>query len=109
MCIRDRGEIHPDVADNYKLGEKTYVAVLDMPSILPNATFDHKYTGIAKYPAVTRDISMVMKKEILAGQVEDIIEQRGGDVYKRQHLAESFVPAKIWPWGGGEDKVCGCR
>ena len=22
---------------------------------------------------------------------------------------ESFVPAKTWPWGGGEDKVCGCR
>ena len=25
------------------------------------------------------------------------------------HPAESFVPAKTWPWGGGEDKVCGCR
>ncbi len=69
-----------------KLGEKTYVAVLDMPSILPNATFDHKYTGIAKYPAVTRDISMVMKKEILAGQVEDIIEQRGGKILESYKL-----------------------
>ena len=37
------GEVHPDVADNYKLGEKTYVAVLDMPEITANATFDHKY------------------------------------------------------------------
>jgi len=36
------GEVHPDVADNYKLGEKTYVAVLDMPEITANATFDHK-------------------------------------------------------------------
>ena len=89
------GEIHPDVADNYKLGEKTYVAVLDMPSILPNATFDHKYTGIAKYPAVTRDISMVMKKEILAGQVEDIIEQRGGKILESYKLFDIYEGSQI--------------
>ena len=40
------------------------------------ATFDRKYAGIAKYPSVTRDISMVMKKEILVGQVEEIIEKK---------------------------------
>lgn len=93
------GEIHPDVTDSYKIGEKTYVAVLDMPSILPYATFEHKYIGIAKYPAVTRDISMVMKKEILAGQIEDLIEQRGGkilesytlfDVYEGSQITEGF-------------------
>ena len=53
-----------------------YVAVLDMPEIIPYATFDRKYTGIAKYPAVTRDISMVVPKEILVGQIEDVIEKR---------------------------------
>ena len=37
-----------------------------------------KYTGIAKYPAVTRDISMVVPKEILVGQIEDVIEKKGG-------------------------------
>ena len=60
------GELHPDVADNYKIGEKAYVAVIDMPALIPCTTFDRKYTGIAKYPAVTRDLSMVMKKYILA-------------------------------------------
>ena len=54
------GEVHPAVMDNYGLGEKTYVAVLDMPQIVEMATFDRKYTGIARYPAVTRDISMIM-------------------------------------------------
>jgi len=66
-----------------------------MPSILPNATFDHKYTGIAKYPAVTRDISMVMKKEILAGQVEDIIEQRGGKILESYKLFDIYEGSQI--------------
>ena len=49
------GEVHPDVADTYGLGERTYIAVLDLPEILPFASFDRKYEGIAKFPAVTRD------------------------------------------------------
>ena len=59
------GEVHPDVADTYGLGERTYIAVLDLPEILPFASFDRKYEGIAKFPAVTRDISMVMPKTVL--------------------------------------------
>ena len=53
------GEVHPEVCDNYDMKTKAYVAVLDMPEILPFATFDRKYAGVAKYPAVSRDISMV--------------------------------------------------
>ena len=41
------GEIHPTVADTYGIGERAYVAVLDMPEILPYASFDRKYEGIA--------------------------------------------------------------
>ena len=67
------GEVHPDVADTYGLGDRTYVAVLDLPEILPFASFDRKYEGIAKFPAVTRDISMLMPKTVLVGEVEKII------------------------------------
>ena len=73
------GEVHPEVADNYGIGTRAYIAVIDMPEIVARATFDRKYTGIAKFPAVTRDISMVMPKEILVGQIEDVIESKGGE------------------------------
>ena len=72
------GEVHPEVADTYGIGERAYVAVIDMPEILEYATFDRKYEGIAKYPAVSRDISMVVPKEILVGQIEDVIAAKGG-------------------------------
>lgn len=79
------GEVHPDVADAYGIGERAYIAVLDMPEVTKYATFDRKYTGIAKYPAVTRDISMVMPKEILAGQVEEVIEAKEELIWKATH------------------------
>ncbi len=89
------GEVHPEVADNYGIGDRAYVAVLDMPAILPYATFDRKYEGIAKYPAVTRDISMVVPKEILAGQIEEVIETKGGAYLERFALFDLYEGSQI--------------
>lgn len=89
------GEVHPDVADTYGLGDRTYVAVLDLPEILPFASFDRKYEGIAKFPAVTRDISMVMPKTVLVGEVEKIIEKRGGKLLEKYNLFDIYEGAQI--------------
>lgn len=89
------GEIHPEVADAYGIGERAYVAVIDMPEILPYATFDRKYTGIAKYPAVTRDISMVVPKKILVGQIEEVIEKNGGAHLESYKLFDLYEGAQI--------------
>lgn len=91
------GELHPDVADNYGIGERAYVAVIDMPEIVERAAFDRKYTGIAKYPSVTRDISMVMPKEILVGQVEEVIEKKGGTNLESFKLFDLYEGAQIKP------------
>jgi len=93
------GEVHPEVCDNYDIGTKTYIAVLDMPEIVPNASFDRKYTGVARFPGVTRDISMVVPKEIPVGDIEAMIRQRGGklleaynlfDIYEGEQIKEGF-------------------
>lgn len=89
------GEIHPDVADNYDIGTRVYVAVLDMPKVVPFASFDRKYEGIAKYPAVTRDISMVVPKSVLAGDIEAVIEQRGGKLLESYELFDIYEGAQI--------------
>lgn len=93
------GEVHPLVLDNYDIGSKAYVAVLDMPNIVPKASFDHKYEGVAKYPAVSRDLSMVVPKSIPVGDIEAMIAQRGGklleevklfDIYEGEQIKEGF-------------------
>ena len=91
------GEVHPDVADNYNIGTRAYVAVLDMPEVVARATFDRKYSGIAKFPAVTRDISMVMPKSIMVGQVEEVIEKMGGKYLESYALFDLYEGAQIKP------------
>ena len=66
-----------------------------MPEIIPFATFDRKYEGIAKYPAVTRDISMVVPREILVGQIEAVIAQRGGKILESYSLFDIYEGSQI--------------
>ncbi len=89
------GEVHPTVAANYSMKERVYVAVIDMPFVVKMADFDRKYTGIAKFPAVTRDLSMVCPKQILAGDIEKIIESNGGSYLESYRLFDIYEGNQI--------------
>lgn len=89
------GEIHPTVAANYAIKERVYVAVLDMPYVVEYASFDSKYRGIAKFPAVTRDLSMVVPKEVLAGDIEKVFDEKGGQYLERYALFDIYEGAQI--------------
>ncbi len=89
------GEVHPIVCDNYDLATKAYVAVIDMPYIVERASFDHKYEGVSKFPAVTRDISMTVPKTILVGDIEKVITQRGGKILESVNLFDVYEGSQI--------------
>ncbi len=91
------GQVHPEVGDNYNIKTDAYVAVLNMEVLTMIATFDRKYEGIAKFPASTRDLSMIMDKSVFVGQIEHVIAKNAGkilescelfDVYEGEQLGE---------------------
>ena len=82
------GELHPDVADTYSIGERTYIVVIDIPTVTEMASFDKKFTGIAKFPAVT-------PKELPVGEVEKIIEKRGGKILESYNLFDIYEGSQI--------------
>ncbi|MCX7708658.1 MAG: phenylalanine--tRNA ligase subunit beta [Clostridia bacterium] len=93
------GEVHPDVLDNFEIGTKAYVAVLEVEKLIGNAGATAQYKHLPKFPAVTRDIAMLVKDEIMVKQIEDIIQQRAGkileeiklfDVYKGKQVPEGM-------------------
>lgn len=89
------GELHPTVADSYGIDSRVYVAVLDMPMITAKATFDKKYEGFARYPAVTRDISLVVPKHILNGQIIETIRKNGGAYLENVELFDIYEGSQI--------------
>lgn len=89
------GEVHPQVADNYGIGTRVYVAVLDILQVVKFATYDRKYEGIARFPAVNRDISMVVPKDIMVGDIEKMIAQRGGKILEHYELFDIYEGDQI--------------
>ena len=96
------GDVHPQVCDNYEIGDRVYIAVLDMPCIVAKAKFIKKYTGLAKFPASSRDISMVVDKEVLVGDLENAIEKRGGKLLENCSLFDIYEGAQV---GEGKKSV----
>lgn len=89
------GQIHPDTADAYNFKGQAYVAVIDIDTLVKFATFDRKYEGIAKFPAITRDLSMVAKKEVFVGQIEEVIHKCGGKLLENIELFDVYEGEQI--------------
>ena len=94
------GQVHPLTCRSYDMDKaEVYIAVLDMPEIEKKASFQPRFEGIARFPAVSRDLSMVVPKVIKAQDIDDIIVQRGGkilesyslfDIYEGEQIGEGF-------------------
>lgn len=93
------GEVHPMVSKNYGIKDRVYIANIDMPYILAMSEDNRKYTGIANFPASTRDISMTVPKDICAAAIEEVFAGKGGaylesyklfDIYEGEQVADGF-------------------
>ena len=107
------GEVHPTVAANYAIKERVYIAVIDMPEIVSRASFDYKYEGITNFPVSSRDLSMVVPKNILVGDIEKVFEENGGkylenyelfDVYEGEQIEKGFKSVAYSLKFRGKDK-----
>lgn len=96
------GQIHPEVGDNYNLKTEAYVAVLNMDVLTMLASFDRKYEGIAKFPASTRDLSMVMDKRIFVGRIEHVIRKNAGKILESCELFDVYEGEQV---GEGKKSV----
>ena len=89
------GEVHPTVAANYAIKERVYIAVVDMPEIVSRASFDYKYEGITNFPVSSRDLSMVVPKNILVGDIEKVFDEKGGAYLESYELFDVYEGEKI--------------
>ncbi|MDY3827894.1 MAG: phenylalanine--tRNA ligase subunit beta [Clostridium sp.] len=93
------GEIHPDVQDEYAVDTPMYVAEVNLNALYEAANIERKYTPIAKFPAATRDIAILVDDEVLAGDIEEIIRKTGSSLVESVTLFDIYKGKQT-----GEDK-----
>lgn len=96
-AIGSIGEIHPDIADNYDIDERVYIATIDFEKIVELTNLDRKYRELPKYPAITRDIAMIVDEDVMVGDIEATITKHGKgliediklfDIYRGEGIGE---------------------
>jgi len=108
------GEVHLDVCENYGLDVPCYVAELDLDVLYENADTDKKYKALPKFPAVTRDIALLVDDSLLVQEIDDTIKRAGGnlvekvelfDIYKGKQIPEGKKSIAYAIWYRDENKT----
>lgn len=89
------GEIHPTVADNYSIETRVYFAVVDFEALVNNACLVAEYKPLPKYPAITRDISMVINDKVFVKDIEKSIKENGGNLIESVKLFDVYQGSQI--------------
>jgi phenylalanyl-tRNA synthetase beta chain len=89
------GEVAPQIS--YALGSrrKLYVAEVDFEGLIQPVVRTRKYTGLHKYPAVKRDIAVVVPKEVAESRVRDVIIKRGGQLIESVEIFDVYEGERI--------------
>ncbi|HEY5576353.1 MAG TPA: phenylalanine--tRNA ligase subunit beta, partial [Clostridiaceae bacterium] len=80
------GEMHPGVNDNYGIAERSYAAELDLDVLYKYADLGREYTPLPKYPAVLRDIAILVDDSVMVKEIEDIITANGAGMVESVKL-----------------------
>ena len=92
------GEVHPEVLMNYDIKKRAYLAELNITKVIKYARANKKYVEIPKFPAVERDIAIIVDEKVEVGQIEKIITKKGKkqlescklfDIYRDEKIGEN--------------------
>ena len=89
------GEIHPEVQEKYGIGVKTYVAKLNIPELMESAAGKITYQPLPKFPATTRDLSVICDDEIPVAELEKAIKGAVGKILEKVTLFDVYKGKQI--------------
>ncbi len=89
------GEVHLDVTENYGIDVPCFIAELNLDALYESADMDRKYKALPKFPAVTRDIALLVEDSILVQEIEECIRKAGGNLVEKVQLFDIYKGKQI--------------
>lgn len=89
------GEVHPTVQKNYDIGTRTYVAKLLIDEMQPLAQTEITYQPLPKFPAITRDLSLVCADEVPVGDLQAAMKNAVGNILEQITLFDVYKGEQI--------------
>ncbi len=93
--IATLGEVHPEVLENYAITQKAYLAEINLTKLVKYAKANKKYKQVPKFPAVERDIAVIVDETIQVGQIEKVIAKKAKKLLENMQLFDIYRNEKI--------------
>ena len=93
------GEVHPEVLDNYGIEKRAYLAEVNLSKVTKYSKVNKKYVEVPKFPAVERDIAIIVDEKVEVGQIEKIITKKAKKLLEKMKLFDIYRNEKL-----GENK-----
>ena len=90
VCLGIMGEVHPEVQETYEIGVKTYVAKLNIPELMDAAADKITYKPLPKFPATTRDLSLLVDEDMPVAELEKAIKGAVGKILEKVTLFDVY-------------------
>lgn len=89
------GEVHPTVSKNFGMDTRVYICELDLNTLISFYSDSVKYKQLPKYPAVSRDIAMLIDDNINVSKIEKIIKKNAGNILEGYTLFDVYKGSQI--------------
>jgi len=89
------GEVHPAVAEIFGIGKKVFVFEADVATLLKCAAKKFSFESLPKYPAISRDLAILVDRDVAAGEVEKVIAKSGGKFFNGVTLFDVYTGDRI--------------
>lgn len=93
------GEVHPEVLNNYGIAKRAYLAELNITKLVKYSRENKKYVEVPKFPAVERDIAIIVDEKVEVGQIEKIVTKKAKKLLESMQLFDIYRSEKL-----GENK-----
>ena len=89
------GEVHPEVLANYDIEKRVYIAEVNVSKLTKYSKANKKYVEVPKFPAVERDIAIIVDEKVEVGQIEKIITKKSKKLLEEAKLFDIYRNEKL--------------
>jgi phenylalanyl-tRNA synthetase beta chain len=89
------GEVHPEVLNAYEINRKVYLFELNMEVLVKHAVIKPGYHALPKFPAITRDLALVLPESVPAGDITQAIIASAGPLLSTAQLFDVYTGQQV--------------
>ncbi len=89
------GAVHPQVLDAFGLGREVFVFEFDVARLVKHSVLIGGYRPLPRFPAIARDLAVVLPQSVTAAQATEAIAVSGGELLADIRLFDMYTGEQV--------------